>query len=83
MVKCDIYIKVIEGSEGYEPIKAEFIKESVYKVLDETNSYDELYNPWEFKPGEKVYCKEKVLLGIGGKLIKCLVAFKRFEENDC
>lgn len=82
MVKCDIYIKVIEGSEGYEPIKAEFIKDGIYKILDETNSYDELYNPWEFKPGEKVYCIEKVLSGEGGTQIKCLVAFERYEEND-
>jgi len=79
MVERDIYIKVIEGSEGYEPIKAEHIRDDIFRVLDENNSYDEIYNPWEFKPGDEVYCREKNLSGIGGKNMRCLVAFKKYE----
>ncbi|NCB43825.1 MAG: hypothetical protein EOM59_14590 [Clostridia bacterium] len=81
MVENKIYVKVIEGSEGYEPVKAVFIKDNVYKILDENNAYDELYNPWEFKPGEMVHCREMFLSGTGGKQIKSLVAFKKYEDS--
>jgi len=78
MVKRDIYIKVIEGSEGYEPIKGELISDNIYRILDENSSYDEIYNPWEFKPGDIVKCIERELHGFNGKLQRCMVVSEKW-----
>lgn len=74
-----IYVRVIEGSDGYEPVNAIKIKDNVYKLIDKEDSYDEIYNPWEFPPGTLVRTEFQELVGIGGQKGFYLVAVSEFE----
>ena len=51
-----IYVALIgEGLDVWRPVKAEHVRDSVYKIVDQ--AYDKDDETWEFVPGDVVECR--------------------------
>ena len=56
-----IYIRLLEGTQTYVPLKARRMPDGSYKILD--NPYlqleDDITSIWEFFPGDVVQCRKE------------------------
>ena len=50
-----IYVKIInEPVPAWEPVNAILIKDNIYRIIDDNDSYHSIYNKWEFSPNSLV-----------------------------
>jgi hypothetical protein len=69
----EIYIALLnENVNVWRPVKAKAIKNNIYLIVEQP--YDSDIETWEFKPGEKVLCKQ-----IESNDGKILAAVKKIE----
>ena len=57
-----------EGVEVWRPVCAEYVREDVYRILDQP--YDSSVESWQFEPGDEVYCK--VVATPNGRLLAAI-----------
>ena len=54
--EVEIYVRMVDGTEVFVPVKAIQIGANSYQIIDEEQSYDPILEPWDFKPGDIVSC---------------------------
>ena len=63
MIIEDILVELLdEGSSSYRPVKAEKIKENIYRIIV-GQPYDTEDEKWEFEPGQMVEVEEREFEG--------------------
>ena len=54
--EVEIYVRMVDGTEVFVPVKAIQVGANAYQIIDEEQSYDPVLEPWDFKPGDIVSC---------------------------